>query len=87
MIPTERVHRLFAERLNREAPSDDVDLFASGVLDSLGLVELILALGETFALNINYEELAIDDLRSVAAIARFVSARQARLVSPLGTQE
>ena len=41
-IETDRVSRLFVEKLNVRVPSEDTDLIEAGLLDSLALVELLL---------------------------------------------
>ena len=50
-------------------------MLASGVLDSLTLVQLLLDLEQRFGVTIPLEELEIDDFRSVNSIARLVQAR------------
>jgi acyl carrier protein len=63
---------IFLERLNVTVPSLDADLLASGVLDSLALVELLLQLEIRYGIQITLEKLDFDDFRSVASIAAFV---------------
>lgn len=69
----ERLNRVFAEDLHIEAPAPDVDLLASGVLDSFQLVELLLHLELRFGIKLSLEELDVDDLRTPARIARLVA--------------
>jgi acyl carrier protein len=64
---------LFLERLNVTVPALDADLLASGVLDSLALVELLMQLESRYGIQISLEKLDFDDFRSVASIAAFVS--------------
>jgi acyl carrier protein len=59
-------------RLDRDAPSPDVDLFETGVLDSVGFVELLAALEQEFGCLFELDDLEIDNFRSVRAIAAFV---------------
>ena len=70
-----RIARLFAERLQIELPSSEVDLFESGLLDSWRLVELLVALEAEFGVRVAMDELEFDDLRTLAQIASFVAAR------------
>jgi acyl carrier protein len=58
-----------------EALPDDFDLHESGVIDSLGILELITALEERFSLEIDYEELDPEELTKVGPFARYVSAQ------------
>ena len=64
---------LFLERLNVTVPSLDADLLASGVLDSLALVELLMQLEMRYGVPIALEKLDFEDFRSVANIAAFVA--------------
>lgn len=52
--------------------SDDYDLIANGVIDSLGLLRVITWLGDHFDIPIDDIEIAEQDFVSVAAIGRFV---------------
>jgi D-alanine--poly(phosphoribitol) ligase subunit 2 len=70
-----RITRLFAERLEVEVPSPDLDLFQAGVVDSLLFVKLLAILEEQFGFRLAFDELEIDDFRSVRQIARFVAAK------------
>lgn len=64
---------LFLERLNVTVPSLDADLLASGVLDSLALVELLMQIELRYGVHISLERLDFEDFRSVAAIAAFIT--------------
>jgi acyl carrier protein len=65
----ERVRRILRERMNVEEPDVTADLFSSGALDSLALVELLLAIGDEFGVEIAIEELELEDFRSIRSIA------------------
>ena len=65
---------LFAESLHIEAPSPDTDLFESGTLDSLQLVELLLQLERRFGVRIAIESIDLEQLRTLERIARLVEA-------------
>ena len=73
----ERISRLFAKSLNVEIPSADMDLFENGVLDSLGFVELMIALEQEFGVTTSVDDLEVDNFKSIAQIAEFVAARVA----------
>ena len=68
---------VFAEDLNIEVPSPDTDLLATGLLDSVGIVELLLQLEQRFGVRVEIEDLDIDQLRSLSAIAALLAARMA----------
>jgi acyl carrier protein len=72
-----RIAQLVADRLQVDIPAADVDLFAAGIVDSLMFVKLVAALEEHFSIRVSFEELEIDDFRTLRQIARFVAAKQA----------
>ena len=69
---------LFVDELHVTVPSPDTDLLATGRLDSVGLVELLLQLEKRFGVRVDIERLELDQLRSLAAITRFVATRLRR---------
>ena len=70
------IGRLFAEHLQVDVPDPDVDLFAAGIVDSLMFVKLLAALEERFAIRVSFEDVEIDDCRTLRQIATFVAAKQ-----------
>ena len=72
---TNQIIQLFAEKLNIEVPSTDTDLIATGLLDSLRLVELLLEIEASLGCRIPVDEIDLDDLRSVSRIAKLIAAR------------
>jgi|SRR5882672_171153 len=74
----ERLRTLFVESLHIEVPSANTDLFESGMLDSLQLVELLLQLEQRFGFRITINDIELDDLRTLAQLARLVAARSAK---------
>jgi acyl carrier protein len=50
----------------------------AGVVDSAGLLEFVVWYDETFALELQPEEMTIDNLGSLAAMADFALARPKR---------
>jgi len=73
----ERLHALFVESLHIEVPSADTDLFETGMLDSLQLVELLLQLEQQFGFRIKIDDIELDDLRTLARIAGLLTAHRA----------
>jgi acyl carrier protein len=69
----DRVRLLIREVLSIEVPSDDTDLFDSGLFDSLALVSVIAEVEEEFGIRIELEELDVERLRSVDRIADLVA--------------
>ena len=56
--------------------TDDQDIFASGFVNSLFAMQLVLFIEKTFAIKIENEDLDIDKFRSLNAIARLVERKQ-----------
>lgn len=77
MIDTiiERLGALFVESLHIEAPPPETDLFESGTIDSLQLVELLLQIERRFGVQIALESIDLDNLRTLGRIARLVAAQ------------
>ena len=69
------IGKLIAEKLLVEVHSPEDDLLATGVLDSLTLIELLLNLEQHFEMRIPLDELEIEDVRSVRSIARLVESK------------
>jgi acyl carrier protein len=72
-----RIAQLLADRLQIDVPAADVDLFDAGIVDSLMFVKLLASLEEHFSIRVSFEELEIDDFRTLRQIASFVTAKQA----------
>ena len=70
-----RVARLFEETLHLELPSADTDLFETGVLDSMAFVELLHQLEQQFGITVPFEDLELDNFRTIEKIEEFVASR------------
>lgn len=70
----ERLGAVFTESFHIEVPSPDTDLIESGILDSFQFVELLLQLEQNFNLRIKIDDIDLEDLRTLARIARLVTA-------------
>lgn len=77
MIDTERVVlEIFRDQLGIEVPAPEVDVIEVGLLDSFGLVTLVVELEERFGLRIPFETLDVDDFRTLSAIVCLVDKRR-----------
>lgn len=74
----DRIAGLFSGALNIDVPSIHTDLFESGVLDSLALVELLLQLEREFGVTVSSHDLEVENFRTIAHISTFVRARTER---------
>jgi D-alanine--poly(phosphoribitol) ligase subunit 2 len=61
------------ERLTLIVDSPDRDLLETGLVDSIGLVELILELEDRFSVSLPMDTLEIADFRSVNTIADMIT--------------
>jgi len=57
--------------------ADDSSLLANGIIDSMGVMELVAFLEEEFGVVVGDADITEANLGSLAAIARYVVARQA----------
>src|SRR5262249_52365739 len=73
----EKLADIFLQHLNIEVPASDTDLLASGIMDSLALVELLLRLEQTFGASVSIDDLELDNFRSLDSIAGFVAFHSA----------
>jgi acyl carrier protein len=59
-------------------PSDvpaDFDLLLEGVIDSFGVVEMLMKLEERFAVEFDFDELPADDLTKIGPLADYVERK------------
>ena len=71
-----RVEVLMEDLLAIRPDGIDEDLLESGLLDSLGLVELLHGIEQEFAVELPLEDLDLELLRSVRGIASFLDRLQ-----------
>lgn len=69
----DQITRMFATQLKIEVPSPETDLLNSGMLDSLGLVDLLVQIEKQFGFSIPIENLEVESFRSVATIANHLA--------------
>jgi acyl carrier protein len=65
---------LIRDALSVDVPDGDTDLVNSGLLDSLGLVMMIVEIEHEFQLELPLDDLDVDRFRSVNRIAEFLAA-------------
>jgi acyl carrier protein len=59
------------------AVTDEDSLLDSGIIDSLGILDLVAFLEKTYGIRIGDEELSPANFDSIAAVARFVATKKA----------
>ena len=67
------IRSVLRDHLNVLVDSPDTNLLEAGLVDSIGLVELILQLEDRFGIGLPMESLELDDLRSINTIADLIS--------------
>jgi acyl carrier protein len=63
----------------RQTVSDDLPLLESGIIDSLGVLDVVTFLEHTFAIKISDDELLPDNFASVRSMADFVETKQRQI--------
>jgi acyl carrier protein len=58
-----------------ESVAHDRDLLADGIIDSLGITELIAFLEEKYAIKVDDDDIDAENFRSIDAIAAFVAKK------------
>jgi len=72
------VHRFIVDNFlfgEEERITDTVSLMDEGIIDSTGLLELIMFLEETYGISIADEELVPENLDSVVNIERYINCK------------
>lgn len=67
------IRAVLRDHLTVMVESPDVDLLETGLVDSIGLVELILQLEDRFGVSLPMDTLEIDDFRSINRIADLIT--------------
>jgi D-alanine--poly(phosphoribitol) ligase subunit 2 len=67
------IRAVLRDHLTVMVDSPEVDLLETGLIDSIGLVELILQLEDRFGVSLPMDALEIDDFRSINKIADLIT--------------
>jgi D-alanine--poly(phosphoribitol) ligase subunit 2 len=78
-----KVAEIFSQKLHVDVPSYDCDLFETGILDSLQLVELLFQLEQEFHIRVSIDETDFEHCRSIERIARMVASQNGSEVEGL----
>jgi len=70
---SEKISTIVSKALTIGQVDIDKDLFESGLLDSLSLIQLMMELEEGFEITIPPEELDVDDYRTVRTISKMIT--------------
>ena len=64
-----------ARDLGRESLDPDEDLLATGIIDSLGVVKLIVSLEKAFRIEVKDEDVVPENFQSLDSLAKFVEQK------------
>jgi len=64
---------IFAERFDTKLDSVEVDLLETGLVDSVKIVDLELELEQRFGVSLSFEDLEIEDFRTVPRLAERIA--------------
>jgi len=66
------IQMIFSKVMMREAISPTTDLLETGLLDSMGMVELLFNLEQRFGFSPNFASLDLENFRSIEKIAEMI---------------
>lgn len=75
----QHVHEFILRRFplaRKKKVTDSDQLLENGIIDSLGMLDLVSALEKDFGISISDEELVPENFQTVADIAAFVATKQ-----------
>ena len=65
----QEITAIFAERFETKLEPVELDLLETGIVDSVRIVELVLELEQRFGVSLPFEQLEIEDFRTVPRLA------------------
>lgn len=69
----QQINDIFADRFETRFDSNAVDLLDTGIVDSVRIVELVLEIEQRFGVNLPFEELDIEDFRTIPRLAERIA--------------
>ena len=78
MTVRERLRRFIQDSFLVDDFQDEDSFLATGMVDSLGLMQLVAFIESEFAMKVSDSELVPENFDSVACVAAFVERKQAR---------
>ncbi len=55
---------------------EDMALLESGILDSLGILQLVTFLGDELSVEVDDEDFVVENFETIGSLARFVARKQ-----------
>ncbi len=75
----EKLRAFLSQRLGMDSVCDDEDIFASGLVNSLFAMELVLFVEGEFSIEIDDNDLQMDNFRSIDALADLIDRKSVSL--------
>lgn len=69
---TKELSETLPGELNVQIPCAETDLFDEGILDSLGLIEILFLMDKRWGVSVSVDQLELDNFRSLVKIAEFI---------------
>lgn len=82
-----QVWEVFEGELGLRPPNADTDLFASGIMDSLSFVNLLVCIERRFGVTVRLENLELENFQSISRIARFIAGEGAAIARITGERD
>jgi acyl carrier protein len=82
-VPAHRVVALVRQVVGIDVADPTVDLLASGIIDSLAFVSLLLAIENQFGVSIDVNSLDLEDFQSVESITQFIRRQHSGAIPPV----
>ena len=78
MAEKDRIRAFISQYVWRQV-SDDEDVFASGLVDSLFALQLVLFVESEFSIKIGREDLHLKNFRTIDALAQLVQRKMGKI--------
>jgi acyl carrier protein len=82
-----KIRSICENRLQIAVPADDTDLFETGLMDSLMLVDLLAELEREFSFRLTLTELDVNSFRTIQGIAAFVVGEREKQEREIGSYQ
>lgn len=73
----ETIRTFLLKHVKTQGLSDDVDIFASGFVNSLFVMQLVMFVEGEFNIELDSDDLSLDNFRTVNSLVDLVSRKQA----------
>jgi acyl carrier protein len=86
---TERIRNFLIKHFSlarSRAVSDDEPLIGNGIMDSLGILEVVAFLEQEFQVTVTDEELLPENFQSIASLAAYIQHKLNHVAVPLAEE-